>query len=161
MALGTGVAQLIRLIGSRQCHEPAVESVNEPVRPCLDFPSDQKVKHNQPMFVHACTEASEPRLPLLPTGDGAVHDAGHKNVVNSSWADWDSQEVPLCEEEMHASGHGLLRSDGQAFPINIEAHDEKSAMRQRDRFATHPGSKHQNGSRRHLVANDHVFFPAL
>ncbi len=160
VALGTGVAQLIRLIGLRQPREPAIESVNEPVRPCLHFPSGQEVEHNQPLFVHACTEASKPSLPLLPTRDGAVHDTGHEDEVNSSEADWDSQKVRLCEEEPQALCHGLLRTDAQAFPVDIEAYDEKASLRWRDGLATHAGSKHQNGSRRHLVACEHVFFPA-
>ena len=47
----------------------------------------------------------------------------------------------MAKRRLRASVDGfLLRSDvTQAFPINIEAHDEKSTMRQRDRFATYLG----------------------
>lgn len=133
VVLGTGVAQLGGLISSRQPREPAIEpaieSVNELVRSCLHFPSDQEVEHNQPKFVHACSEASMASLPLLPTRDGAVDDVRHEGLVNSSEADWDSQKVRLCEEGPQAFDHGLLRADAQASPVDIEAYDEKASLR--------------------------------
>ena len=129
MVLGTGVAQLIRLIGPWQRGEPAVESVNEPVRSCLYFSGDEKVEHQQPLCVQAGAEASEPGLPLWPTGDGAVHDPGHEDIVNATWANGESQKVRLCEEGAEVFGHGLLSGDVQAFPVDIEAHDGKASLR--------------------------------
>jgi hypothetical protein len=128
MVLETRVTQLIRLIGPRQLREPAVESVTELARPCLPFSIVHEIEYNQSMLAHACTEASEPSLPLFPTGDGAVHDAGHEEVVNSSWSDWNSKEVCLHEKGLQAFGHGLLRSDAQVLPVDIDAHDDKASL---------------------------------
>ena len=142
VALGTGVAKLIRLIGSRKPDEPTIEPVNEPLGKCVHFPGDQEVEHEQPVFVHAWTEASKPGLPSLPAGDGTVHDAGHEDAVDLTNADWDCQEIRLGEEGLRAVGRGLLRSDAQAFTVDVEAYDGKAALCQGDRFATHAGTKH-------------------
>ena len=102
---------------------PSSGSGWEPLGKCVHFPGDQEVEHEQPVFVHAWTEASKPGLPSLPAGDGTVHDAGHEDAVDLTNADWDCQEIRLGEEGLRAVGRGLLRRDAQAFTVDVEAYD--------------------------------------
>lgn len=98
---------------------------------------------------------------MWPTGDRAVHDPGHEDIVQATWANGESQKVRLCEEGAEVVGLGMPSGDVQAFPVDIQAHDGKASLCQREGLAPPTGSQHQDGSRLYPVVCEYRCFPAL
>jgi hypothetical protein len=104
-------------------------------------------------------QSSEPRLPRLPSGDRAVHDAGEKNVIDAGRESGDVIEVCLDKGDGRRRFPRGKSGQSEGVSTDIKSNHTQAPRGELDRFTANSGSKRHGCAGHHLVVHEDIFFP--
>jgi hypothetical protein len=155
------VARLVRGIRSWQAGQPGIECVGRLNWLRLSCLLGVIVQYGESAHSQMDAQSSEPRLPRLPSRDGALHDALEEYVIDAGREGGDVVEACLDK------GDGCRRfprgESGQSERVStdIKSNHAQASSGEFDGFTTNSGSKHYSCARHYLVAREHVFLPLI